>query len=87
MVVTGGPYGTTVCLRLGIGRVASAPQFTMTSDSRGVRQGLKTLQTLIRQRPGADEAIVETLRDSRGGTEVRLTGKQVAAMKAAEEAI
>lgn len=59
----------------------------MTSDSRGVRQALKTLQTLIRQRPGADEAVVDTLRDSRSGTEVQLTGKQVAAMKAAEEAI
>ena len=82
-----GPTARPPALRLGISWAVTAPQLTMTSDSRGVRQALKTLQTLIRQRPGADEAVVDALRDSRSGTEVRLTGKQVAAMKTAEEAI
>jgi hypothetical protein len=61
----------------------------VTSTSSEVKQALKTLQALIRQRPAADEAIVQKLRDSRSGTEVelQLSSKQVSAMKAVEDAI
>lgn len=54
-----------------------------------VRQALKTLQNLVRQRPTVDATIVKTITDRREEPpiELRLTAEQVTALKAAEEAI
>ena len=61
----------------------------MASPSSQVRQALKTLHGRIRQRPAGDETIVKTIRDPRRepAVELQLTEGQLAAMKAAEDAI
>jgi hypothetical protein len=61
----------------------------MPSVSPEVRQALKTLQGRIRQRPAEDATIVDTLRDTRREptAELPLTSADLAAMKAAEDAI
>src|ERR1700735_1163424 len=62
---------------------------SMASTSPQVRQILKTLQARIRQRLAEDDAIVQTLQDSRMGpaTGIPLTCGHLSAIKAAEDAI
>ena len=61
----------------------------MPSVSPEVRQALKTLQGRSRQRRAEDETIVKTIRDTRSepAAELPLTSANLAAMKAAEDAI
>ena len=61
----------------------------MASPSSQIRQALKTLQNLIRQRQSDDAVIVKTITDWRQEppVELRLTAEQVAALQAAEAAI
>jgi hypothetical protein len=61
----------------------------MPPASPAVRQALKTLQGRLRQRPAGNEAIVQTIRDTRRepAAELPLTDGHLAAIKAAEDAI
>ena len=82
--------GFSIRLRRGQDESPGPPRHTVSMpSSMDLRRALRTLQGRMRQSPDADDPIVTTVRDARGGeaVDIPVTANRHDAMEAAKEAI